>query len=46
MTQTKWCNVMLKYVLNKAEPVCMTYYGHGGGLVIGPWYKPIHQGYT
>jgi len=41
MSQTKWCKLMIDYVLKSAKPVCMTYYGHGGGLVVGPWYKPL-----
>jgi len=39
-TQTEWCNKMLNYVLKITKPVAMTYYGHGGGLVIGPWIDP------
>jgi hypothetical protein len=41
MSQTKWCNTMLNYVLTKTKPVCFSYFGHGGGLVVGPWYKPL-----
>ena len=39
-SQTVWCNKMLKFVLDRASPVAMSYYGHGGGLVVGPWLNP------
>jgi hypothetical protein len=39
-TQTVWCNKMLNFVLKLTKPVAMTYYGHGGGLVVGPWVNP------
>lgn len=39
-SQTIWCNKMLNFVLKKTTPVAMSYYGHGGGLVVGPWSDP------
>lgn len=39
-SQTVWCNKMLDYILSLSKPVAMSYYGHGGGLVVGPWLDP------
>lgn len=39
-SQTVWCNKMLNFVLKKTTPIAMSYYGHGGGLVVGPWSNP------
>lgn len=39
--QTKWCNKMVQTVLRITQPVAMTYYGHGGGVVIGSWSDPL-----
>jgi len=39
-SQSVWCNKMLDYILARANPVAMSYYGHGGGLVVGPWKDP------
>lgn len=39
-SQTVWCNKMLNYILSLSKPVAMSYYGHGGGLVVGPWKNP------
>lgn len=39
-SQTVWCNKMLNFVLSKTKPVAMSYYGHGGGLVVGLWSDP------
>ncbi len=39
-SQSVWCNKMLDYVLARTKPIAMSYYGHGGGLVVGPWKDP------
>ena len=39
-SQKKWCKKMVQFVLKLCKPIAMTYYGHGGAVVVGPWNKP------
>jgi hypothetical protein len=40
---TKLINIILKYIKKNKDPkpIAFSYYGHGGGVVIGPWNDPL-----